>query len=173
MKLPLLILLLCVSLFADDYGYTKSSKKGVAPVNNALYLKECGSCHFAYQPGLLPQNAWDKMMNNLENHFDTDASLAKEDWITVSNYLNQNSAEKNMQYKRSNRIVSSLRGGEIPDSISKTPYMIAKHNEIRPSLITQKEVKGIFNCIACHTTANRGIYSERDINIPNFGRWED
>jgi len=173
MKLPLLILLLCVSLFADDYGYTKSSKKGVAPVNNALYLKECGSCHFAYQPGLLPQNAWDKMMNNLENHFDTDASLAKEDWISISNYLNQNSAEKNMQYKRSNRIVSSLRSGEIPDSISKTPYMIAKHNEIRPSLITQKEVKGIFNCIACHTTADRGIYSERDINIPNFGRWED
>lgn len=173
MKLPLLILLLCVSLFADDYGYTKSSKKGVAPVNNALYLKECGSCHFAYQPGLLPQNAWDKMMNNLENHFDTDASLAKEDWISISNYLNQNSAEKNMQYKRSNRIVSSLRSAEIPDSISKTPYMIAKHNEIRPSLITQKEVKGIFNCIACHTTADRGIYSERDINIPNFGRWED
>lgn len=176
MKFTLFIILLASALFADDYGYNnniKPSKKGVAPVNNALYLKECGSCHFAYQPGLLPENAWVKMMNNLENHFDTDASLAKKDWISISNYLNQNSAEKNMEYKRSSRIVNSLRGQPIPDSISKTPYMIEKHNEIRPSLITQKEVKGIFNCIACHTTADKGIYSERDIKIPNYGRWEN
>ena len=45
--------------------------------------------------------------------------------------------------------------------------------EIRKNLITQKEVKGLFNCIACHTTADKGIYGERDIKIPNFGRWED
>ncbi len=113
------------------------------------------------------------MMNNLENHFNTDASLAQEDWVSISNYLNENSAEKNMDYKRSSRIVNSLRGRAIPDSISQTPYMIEKHNEIRPSLITQKEVKGIFNCMACHTTADKGIYSSRDIVIPNFGRWKD
>ncbi|PLY10705.1 MAG: cytochrome C [Arcobacter sp.] len=177
MKLLLLIAFLLTVSFADDdkrYGnYGKSTKKGVAPVNNTLYLKECGSCHFAYQPGLLPENAWTKMMNNLENHFDTDASLAQEDFVSLSNYLNANSAEKNMHYKRSSRIVNSLRGRPIPDSISLTPYMIEKHKDIRPSLITQEEVKGIFNCKACHTTADRGIYSDNDILIPNFGRWED
>lgn len=157
----------------NDNKRDKLTKKGVAPVNNTLYLKECGSCHFAYQAGLLPANAWDKMMNNLENHFDTDASLAQEDWVSLSNYLNANSAEKNMQFKRSSRIVNSLKNQPIPDSISKTPYMIEKHDEIRPSLITQQEVKGIFNCIACHTTADKGIYSSRDIVIPNFGRWKD
>lgn len=174
MKLLLLITFLLSVSFADDDNYkgTKPTKKGVAPVNNALYLKECGSCHFAYQPGLLPQNAWNKMMNNLENHFNTDATLAEEDFISISNYLKNNSAEKNMDYKRSSRIVNSLRGRPIPDSISQTPYMIEKHSEIRPSLITQKEVKGIFNCIACHTTADKGIYNERDIKIPNYGRWE-
>ncbi|XPV68626.1 MAG: diheme cytochrome c [Halarcobacter sp.] len=177
MKLLLLIALLLTASFADDdnryINYGNSSKKGVAPVNNTLYLKECGSCHFAYQPGLLPENAWRKMMNNLENHFNTDASLFDEDFNTILNYLAENSAEKNMQYKRSSRIVNSLRGRPIPDSISLTPYMIDKHNEIRPSLIKQKEVKGLFNCMACHTTANRGIYSERDIRIPNYGRWDD
>ncbi len=36
----------------DDYG---TSRRGpdVAPVKHALYRDECGSCHFAYQPGLL------------------------------------------------------------------------------------------------------------------------
>lgn len=175
MKFLLLIPLLLTVSFANDDNYhgIKPTKKGVAPVNNPLYLKECGSCHFAYQPGLLPEKGWNRVMNSLENHFDTDATLAQEDFISISNYLNQNSAEKNMEYKRSNRIVNSLINQPVPDSISKTPYMIEKHNKIKPSLISQKEVKGIFNCMACHTTADKGIYSERDIMIPNYGKWED
>jgi mono/diheme cytochrome c family protein len=169
MKYLIFLSLMINALFAEGY----SSMPDVEPVKNDLYIKECGSCHFPYQPGLLPSNAWNKMMSNLENHFNTDASLDDETFKTLSKYLNDNSAEKNMQYKRSNRIVSSLSPNQIPDSISTTPYMIKKHREIRKDLITQKEVKGLFNCIACHTTADKGIYSERDIKIPNFGRWED
>jgi len=166
----LFLALIINSLFADSYS---SGKTDVAPVNNQLYIKECGSCHFAYQAGLLPANAWNKMMANLENHFGDDASLSAENFQTLSKYLNDNSAEKNMQYKRSNRIVSSISAGQIPDSISTTPYMIKKHKDIRKNLITQPDVKGLFNCIACHKTADKGIYGDRDINIPNFGRWED
>ena len=112
-------------------------------------------------------------MANLNNHFNSDASLDDKTFQTLSKYLNENSAEKNLDYKRSYKIMASLRENQIPDSISTTPYIIQKHREIRKDLITQKEVKGLFNCIACHTTADKGIYSERDIKIPNFGRWED
>ena len=170
MKYLILFTILLNSLFADSYS---SGRTDVAPVNNQLYIKECGSCHFPYQPGLLPANSWKKMMVNLDKHFETDATLAPEDFVTLSKYLNDNSAEKNMQYKRSNRIVSSLLPGQVADSISTTPYMVQKHKDIRKDLITQPEVKGLFNCMACHTTADKGIYSERDINIPNYGRWED
>lgn len=169
MKYLIFLGLMINALFAEGY----SSTPDVAPVKNDLYIKECGSCHFPYQPGLLPSNAWEKMMANLDNHFNSDATLDDKTFQTLSKYLNDNSAEKNMQYKRSNRIVSSIPAGQIADSISTTPYMIKKHREIRKDLITQKEVKGLFNCIACHTTADKGIYSERDIKIPNFGRWED
>lgn len=162
-KLILILSAFSSLMFAQD----------VAPLNNQLYIKECGSCHFPYQAGLLPANAWNKMMKNLDMHFETDASLEDEDLQTLVKYLNDNSAEKNMQYKRSNRIVSSIKAGQIPDSISTTPYMIKKHKDIRKDLITQNEVKGIFNCMACHTTADKGIYSKKDINIPNFGRWKD
>lgn len=170
MKYLIFLALIINSLLASDNFNTKTD---VAPVNNQLYIKECGSCHFPYQPGLLPSNAWNKMMENLENHFNSDASLNEADLQTLTKYLNDNSAEKNMQYKRSNRIVSSLAKNQIPDSISTTPYMIKKHEDIRKDLITQNEVKGLFNCIACHKTADKGIYGERDINIPNFGRWKD
>ena len=170
MKYLILLTIFLNSLFAESYS---SGRTDVAPVNNQLYIKECGSCHFPYQPGLLPTNSWKKMMVNLDKHFETDATLAPEDFVTLSKYLNDNSAEKNMQYKRSNRIVSSLLPGQEADSISTTPYMVQKHREIRKDLITQPDVKGLFNCMACHTTADKGIYSERAINIPNFGRWED
>ena len=83
-------------LFADD-GF--STKADVAPVNNQLYIKECGSCHFPYQAGLLPANAWNKMMANLENHFNSDASLSPENFQTISKYLNANSAEKTCNIK--------------------------------------------------------------------------
>ena len=170
MKYLIFLALIINSLLASDNYNTKTD---VAPVNNQLYIKECGSCHFPYQPGLLPSNAWNKMMTNLENHFNSDASLNEADLQTLTKYLNDNSAEKNMQYKRSNKIVSSLAKNQIPDSISTTPYMIKKHEDIRKDLITQNEVKGLFNCMACHKTADKGIYGERDINIPNFGRWKD
>ena len=170
MKYLIFLALIINSLLASDNYNTKTD---VAPVNNQLYIKECGSCHFPYQAGLLPSNAWNKMMVNLDNHFNSDATLDDKTFQTLSKYLSDNSAEKNMQYKRSNRIVSSLAKNQIPDSISTTPYMIKKHEDIKKNLITQNEVKGLFNCIACHKTADKGIYGERDINIPNFGRWKD
>lgn len=172
MKYLIFLTMILSSLFAGDNFFFKS-RTDVAPVNNQLYINECSACHFAYQPGLLPSKAWSKMMSNLSDHFDTDASLDPEDLEKISKYLNDNSAEKNMQYKRSNRIVSSLLPGQIPTSISTTPYIIKKHRDIRKDLITQKEVKGLFNCMACHTTADKGIYNDDDINIPNYGRWED
>jgi hypothetical protein len=170
MKYLIYLTIFLNSLFAESYS---SGKTDVAPVNNQLYIKECGSCHFPYQPGLLPSNSWNKIMANLDKHFGVDASLASEDFVTLSKYLNDNSAEKNMQYKRSNRIVSSLLPGQVANSISTTPYIIEKHKRIRKDLISQKDVKGLFNCMACHTTADKGIYSERAIKIPNYGRWED
>jgi mono/diheme cytochrome c family protein len=76
-----------------------------------------------------------------------------------------------MQYKRSRKIVENL-NGVIPDSISKMPYMKKKHQDIKEHLITQKEVKGLFNCTACHQNAKKGIFSDDDVKIPNYGRWE-
>jgi len=170
MKLLVFITLFISTLFADWHGY---KKPGVNPVKNQLYINECGACHFPYQPGLLPNNSWKKMMSNLENHFGVDATLLDEDFDKISKYLDENSAEKALNFKRSKKIVRSMKNDGTIIAISKTPYFIRKHDEIPKRLIEQKEVKGLFNCKACHTTAQKGIYSERDILIPNYGRWDD
>ena len=163
-KIALLSLATCC-LFAGKMDVT------IKPVDNTIYEKECGSCHFAYPAGLLPSSSWNKMMSNLDKHFGDDATVDEKTFQTLSSYLNENSAEKSMQYKRSRKIVENL-NGVIPDSISKMPYMKKKHEDIKEYLITQKEVKGMFNCTACHQNAKKGIFSDDDVNIPNYGKWE-
>ncbi|MBV5278774.1 MAG: cytochrome C, partial [Campylobacteraceae bacterium] len=44
--------------------------------------------------------------------------------------------------------------------------------KIALKLIEQKEVGTLANCMACHTSANKGNYSERNIVIPNYGSWK-
>ncbi|XOB62185.1 diheme cytochrome c [Campylobacterota bacterium DY0563] len=170
MRWLILITLFVSTVFADWYSFKKA---GVMPVKNQLYINECAACHFGYQPGLLPSNSWKKMMSGLENHFGVDATLLEEDFKAISKYLDENSAEKALGYKRSKKIARSMRNDGNIIAISKTPYFIKEHREIPSRFISQKEVKGLFNCTACHTTAQKGIYSERDILIPNYGRWDD
>lgn len=165
-------LLIAVTLTADSY-YGVGMKRGVAPVTDEFYKNECASCHFAYQPGLLPEKSWRKLMGDLSNHFGTDASLEAADNQRILKYLVENSAEKSTQYKRSRKINDSIAKNETPIAVTKTRYFIREHREIPKRLIVQKEVKSLSNCMACHTSADKGIYSERAIKIPNYGRWED
>ncbi len=171
MKYLIVIAILTTTVVADDFWSFK--KSGVAVVKNKTYINECGSCHFAYQPGLLPERSWQKLMGNLEDHFGTDASLDEEDSKKILDYLVENSAEKFTNYKRSRKIAKSIPSSQTPIKISDTPYFKKEHREIPKRLITQKEVKSISNCTACHTTAQKGIYGERGINIPNYGKWDD
>ena len=130
----------------------------------ALYTKECGSCHMAYQPQFLPKRSWDKTMKTLDNHFGTDASLDPADHKSIQNYLASH-ASKNDQ-------VVDIRGA-VALRISETPYFVREHREVTKKMLTQPEVKSFANCNACHTQALNGSYREREIRIPNYGRWED
>ena len=44
------------------------------PIKDAVVLKECGACHMAFQPQMLPKRSWGKIMSELPNHFGEDAS---------------------------------------------------------------------------------------------------
>ncbi|ADR34133.1 Dihem cytochrome c [Sulfuricurvum kujiense DSM 16994] len=130
----------------------------------ALYQKECGSCHMAYQPQFLPKRSWDKTMNTLENHFGTDATLDPSDHKTIQNYLATHASK--------NDRTSDMKGA-VALRISETPYFVREHREVTKKMVTQPEVKSFANCNACHTQASSGSYREREIRIPNYGRWED
>ena len=57
---------------ADEGDYWERTRD-VAAVENPLYQEECGSCHMAYPPGLLPGRSWEKLMTGLADHFGENA----------------------------------------------------------------------------------------------------
>lgn len=112
-------------------------------------------------------------MTSLDNHFGENAEVAPDTRTEISRYLMENSAD-NSQYRRSRKIMRSLAPDKTPASISELPYIQRKHREIPAKMIKANNgVKSLGNCIACHGQAEQGSFSEREILIPNYGRWDD
>ncbi len=161
----------------DEYKMFKEHRQSrYVPTEKSVdakrYDKECASCHMAYQPSLLPKRSWEKVMNTLADHFNTDATLDPTDHTAIAMYLAANAADVQRGERHMAKIADTL-SPDYPMNISKSSYFIKEHRKIPPRYITQPEVKSIANCNACHTTAEQGNYGERGIRIPNYGRWDD
>lgn len=174
--LLLLLLASCVAVADSDDGGTQrwwswsAMSQDVAAVNNTLYAKECGSCHMAYQPGLLPQRSWQRVMASLEDHFGDDASLDPEQSRAIADYLSSNAADRS-NYKRSTQFAAT---SGAPLRISETSYFQRKHHEVSDRMVSgNPDVGSWSNCNACHSGAAEGDYAEDRIKIPGYGRWED
>jgi len=159
----------------QKYADAKTSQKLPQPPASEeafLYQNECGACHMAYQPGLLPAASWSRVMATLEDHFGTDATLEKPDAVTIAAYLDTHAGDVMPASKHMRRIETSI-SADAPMQISKSGYFVKEHRKIPPRVIAQNEVKSLANCTACHTKAESGSFREREILIPNYGRWDD
>ncbi len=165
------------SAMADNFWLwlvTFSHQKEVRPVDNKTYAEECGSCHFAYPPGLLPSQSWEKLLNEkaLKDHFGENAELDKDTLKTVYDYAMENAAEKSW-YKRSRKIAKATEGGEAPLRITEVRYIKRKHHDIPENMIKgNKDVKSLSYCNACHTKAEKGIFDADTVSIPNYPDWD-
>lgn len=123
------------------------------------YAQECGACHLAYPPGLLPAASWQRLMGSLPRHFGSDASL--DDAATaraVAAWLQANAGT----HRR-------LRRDPAPppeDRISRSAWFQREHREISPAVWQRKSVGSAARCDACHAGAARGDFDEHTVRIP-------
>lgn len=149
------------------------SRADVHPVQNETYRNECGSCHFAYQPGLLPQHAWERIMDLLDDHYGDDASLDETQTAEIRSYLLDNAADR-ASLSRSRAFARGADAGDGLPRITNTSYFQREHNEIPTRFIRgNTEVGSFSNCQACHHSADAGIYNEHQVVIPGVGKWDD
>jgi hypothetical protein len=159
---------------ADDDGFFSffSRHKEIVPMTDASYNKECGSCHFPYQAGLLPEGSWRKLMEAkaLADHFGENAELDEQTRSHILKVLVDNSADKS-SYKRSKKVMGSLESGATPLRITEVPYIKEKHDEVPQKLIKQPKVKSLSYCDKCHMKADEGNYDDDTVVIPDHGNW--
>ncbi len=141
-------------------------KRHLKPVDNPTYKEICGDCHFAYQPELLPSGSWEKIIAGLSDHHGEEIDLDQESKKIIAEYLKANSAEYSSA-KLAVKIMQNL-GGKTPMRITDVPYIRHKHedDDIPADAFTRKSVGSMSNCIACHTTAENGIYDDDNVVIP-------
>ncbi|MBA4373242.1 MAG: cytochrome C [Thermodesulfovibrio sp.] len=152
----------CSYAGADDHK--EKEHKGIAPVTNELYKKSCGSCHFAYQPGLLPQRSWTKIIEGA--HSGGDLKLDKASKEQIKAYLVRESAE-NSSAERSRKIVRSIPSSTTPVRVTDLQYIQKKHRKINPDIFKRPTIRSSGNCKACHQKAEQGIYEDDDVVIPS------
>ncbi len=160
----------------DDEGYFgrlwgRNSDDRVAAVTNPLYREECGSCHMAYPPGLLPPQSWEKTMASLDDHFGENAELPEKERVEILNYLLDNAAGRS-DYRLGNKMIRKLRG--TPLRITELPYFRHEHRELPRRMVQDNpKVRSFSQCDACHRDAEKGRFDEHSVNIPGFGRYDD
>ena len=119
-----------------------------------VWKEECGSCHIAYPPRLLPASSWKQIMSSLDKHFGSDASLDQKTADQIAAFL-----ERNAGRERASRTSSTLR-------ITDTRWFRHEHDEISARTWNNPKVKSASNCEACHAGAANGNFSEHRVRIP-------
>jgi len=142
----------------------RNVKRNMTIAINPTYAENCGACHIAYQPGLLPSGSWDKILDDLSDHFGESIELNPESTRMISEYLKANAANSSSE-KLSAKIMRSL-GSQEPLRITEVPYIQRKHHEIQQNVLDRKAIGSLSNCAACHTTAENWIYDDDYIAIP-------
>lgn len=119
------------------------------------YAQECAACHTAYPPGMLPKQSWQRIMTGLDKHFGTDATIDDATVKQLSAWLQTHGGT----YKRV---------ADVPpnDRITQSTWFVRKHRAIEPSVWKLPSVKSAANCAACHTSADKGIFDDDNLQLP-------
>ena len=138
---------------------------GAALADNPQWRAECGSCHLAYHPNLLPTRSWKNLMATQTQHFGSDLALDAATSAALLDYAIANSADK-QQTEAAYKIARSLKPAEAPLRISETPYWVKKHRNITQVQWQSDPIKSKANCAACHLDAEAGTFLDAAMHIP-------
>jgi len=142
----------------------KNEKRNLRTVTNKAFKENCSACHFSYQPELLPSGSWEKIIAGLDDHFGEAIELDTESKRIISEYLRSNAAEFSSA-ELAGKIMRSI-GNQTPLRITQIPNIQREHRKIKAEVLRRESIGSLSNCLACHKTAERGIYDDDDVIIP-------
>jgi mono/diheme cytochrome c family protein len=148
----------------DDRGRGKRLPSFVSAPSNALYTQECSSCHFLYQPWLLPERSWQAIMDESGKHFGENLGLDAETEKELRAYLKANSSDKTAA-RWAQKITASSEG-MTPKKIMDVPWIKKEHRDVGAGVFKRPSIGSPSNCGACHQKGAEGNFEEDFIKIP-------
>ena len=122
---------------------------------NPKWKAECGACHIAYPPKLLPTASWKTLMGGLDKHFGTDASLDAVATGGILAFLQNNASSRKPEPSAKPQL-----------RITETRWFRSEHDEVPARLWKDPRIKNPSNCAACHSQAENGDFNEHNIHLP-------
>jgi cytochrome b len=162
-------MLVVLAGFAAWYfrGYFKATRDvpylpfvGPALATDGQWQHECGSCHLAFHPSLLPARSWQAMLEQ-QDHFGEDLALDAGVAASLSSYARAHSAE-HVETAAAWKIASRTPAESAPLRITETPYWKVRHADVTDA--DWQRVKKI-ECAGCHLDAELGTFEPGAIHI--------
>lgn len=123
--------------------------------SNAAWSSECGSCHVAYPPRLLPASSWRAIVQGLDRHFGTDASVDPKAAASIGAFLEANAGRER----------AGIAGTPLL-RITETRWFSHEHSGQAAAVWKRGQIKSPADCAACHRQAAAGDYGERTLRLP-------
>jgi hypothetical protein len=142
--------LVALALLAVDAG----AKSRHLAADNAVWRAECGTCHVAYPPALLPAAEWGRLMVSLDRHFGADAAVDAKAAAEIDAFQAANAGK------------AEGRTAAAEPRITTTGWFRKKHREVAAAVFRAASVKTPANCAACHPGAAAGNFDEHAVTIP-------
>ena len=131
-----------------DRDHDRRRERGGAV--DPTYAKECGACHLAYPPSMLPAGGWRAVLGGLDRHFGQNAELDEATRARLEGYL-----------------AGQAGGGDGADQrITRTAWFLRRHHEVPAGVASRSAVGSMANCGACHQDAARWDFDEHRVRIP-------
>ena len=147
-------LILIASLLAITNVQASGGSNSIT-ATNPKWKAECGACHIAYPPKLLPTASWKALMGGLDKHFGTDASLDAAATGEILAFLQNNASSRKPEPSAKPQL-----------RITETRWFQSEHDEVPLRLWKDPRIKSPSNCAACHTQAENGDFNEHNIHLP-------
>jgi hypothetical protein len=171
---PLALLFVAAQSSATDNRYDPTQyggRGGFAPVNNEVYAKECGACHFAYLPGFLPARSWHAILSKPDAHFGETLALPPAVLQTIESYVVENAADKTDRLG-SKQLLLRQPEDVTPLRVTDIHMMRRNHRVIREvvKINSQVQARSLTNCDSCHTNAKNGSFTLSELIVPGLSR---
>lgn len=134
-----------------ERGEGRSGLGGGLADADPAYLKECGACHLAYPPSLLPAASWRAMLAGLDRHFGQNAELDDGLRARLEGWLVRQAGPGD---------------GGAPPRITELGWFRREHRKVGAEVVARPAVGSLANCGACHPAAARWDFEEDRVTIP-------